>query len=139
MLFDKRYVDFGHPKDLDERAVFWMTRAKDDMAYASNRFRINQEQWRRIVWWIDVPTRSHFPSRVLCAGALLFRIGKRCPLSLNSAGITIPEIADHSISAYTEMFARIRQAFKEVVYVCYQVPLFNGCFNRPSLGQPPLA
>jgi len=33
VLFDKAYVDFGHLKDLDERGVFWVTRAKDNMAY----------------------------------------------------------------------------------------------------------
>ena len=32
-LFDKGYVDFGHLRDLDERGVFWVTRAKDNMAY----------------------------------------------------------------------------------------------------------
>jgi hypothetical protein len=33
VLFDKGYVDFTHLKDLDERKVFWVTRAKDNMAY----------------------------------------------------------------------------------------------------------
>jgi len=33
VLFDKGYVDFGHLKDLDARGVFWVTRAKDNMAY----------------------------------------------------------------------------------------------------------
>ncbi|PYK61930.1 MAG: IS4 family transposase [Verrucomicrobia bacterium] len=33
VLFDKGYVDFAHLRDLDERAVFWVTRAKDNMAY----------------------------------------------------------------------------------------------------------
>jgi hypothetical protein len=33
VLFDKGYVDFGHLKDLDERGVFWVTRAKENMAY----------------------------------------------------------------------------------------------------------
>src|SRR5882672_11184954 len=32
-LFDKAYVDFEHLKDLDERGVFWVTRAKENMAY----------------------------------------------------------------------------------------------------------
>ena len=32
-LFDKGYVDFGHLKDLDGRGVFWVTRAKENMAY----------------------------------------------------------------------------------------------------------
>jgi hypothetical protein len=33
VLFVKGYVDFGHLRDLDERGVFWVTRAKDDLAY----------------------------------------------------------------------------------------------------------
>ena len=33
VLFDKGYVDFGHLLDLDQRGVFWVTRAKDNMAY----------------------------------------------------------------------------------------------------------
>ncbi len=32
-LFDRAYVDFSHLKDLDERQVFWVTRAKENMAY----------------------------------------------------------------------------------------------------------
>jgi hypothetical protein len=31
-LFDKGYVDFGHLRDLDGRGVFWVTRAKENMA-----------------------------------------------------------------------------------------------------------
>ena len=33
VLFDKAYVDYEHLFDLDERGVFWVTRAKEDMAY----------------------------------------------------------------------------------------------------------
>jgi len=33
VLFDKGYVDFRHLRDLDERGVFWVTRAKDNLAY----------------------------------------------------------------------------------------------------------
>jgi hypothetical protein len=33
VLFDKGYVDFEHLQDLEERGVFWVTRAKDNMAY----------------------------------------------------------------------------------------------------------
>ena len=32
-LFDKGYVDFSHLRDLDQRGVFWVTRAKDNMAF----------------------------------------------------------------------------------------------------------
>jgi hypothetical protein len=31
-LFDKGYVDFAHLRDLDERGVFWVTRAKEGMS-----------------------------------------------------------------------------------------------------------
>jgi len=33
VLFDKAYVDFEHLCDLDKRGVFWVTRAKDNMAF----------------------------------------------------------------------------------------------------------
>ena len=33
VLFDKGYVDFAHLRDLDERGVSWVTRAKANMAY----------------------------------------------------------------------------------------------------------
>jgi hypothetical protein len=32
-LFDKGYVDFEHLRDLDGRGVFWVTRAKENLAY----------------------------------------------------------------------------------------------------------
>jgi hypothetical protein len=32
-VFDKAYVDFTHLADLNERGVFWVTRAKDNMKY----------------------------------------------------------------------------------------------------------
>lgn len=32
VLFDKGYVDFRHLRDLDRRGVFWVTRAKENMA-----------------------------------------------------------------------------------------------------------
>lgn len=33
VLFDKGYVDFSHLLDLAERGIFWVTRAKENMAY----------------------------------------------------------------------------------------------------------
>ncbi len=32
-IFDKAYLDFDHLGDLDRRGVFWVTRAKENMAY----------------------------------------------------------------------------------------------------------
>ena len=33
VVFDKAYVDFEHLSDLDQRGVWWVTRAKDNMKY----------------------------------------------------------------------------------------------------------
>jgi hypothetical protein len=33
VLFDKGYVDFEHLRDLGERGVYWVTRAKENMSY----------------------------------------------------------------------------------------------------------
>lgn len=33
VIFDKGYLDFTHLKDLAERLIFWVTRAKDNMVY----------------------------------------------------------------------------------------------------------
>jgi len=32
-LFDRGYMDFGHLRDLDARGVYWVTRAKENLAY----------------------------------------------------------------------------------------------------------
>jgi hypothetical protein len=36
-VFDKGYIDFEHLNDLHKRGVFWVTRAKDSMAYTTVR------------------------------------------------------------------------------------------------------
>lgn len=33
VIFDRGYIDFDHLADLDQRGVFWVTRAKENMAY----------------------------------------------------------------------------------------------------------
>ena len=38
-LFDKGYVDFEHLRDLDQRGIFWVTRAKENMDYVLGRCR----------------------------------------------------------------------------------------------------
>ena len=39
VIFDKAYVDFEHLADLSMRAVFWVTRAKDNMQFkVANRY-----------------------------------------------------------------------------------------------------
>lgn len=33
IIFDKAYIDYGHLLDLEKRGVFWVSRAKENMAY----------------------------------------------------------------------------------------------------------
>jgi hypothetical protein len=33
VIFDKGYIDYGHLADLNQRGVYWVTRAKENMAY----------------------------------------------------------------------------------------------------------
>jgi hypothetical protein len=73
VVFDKAYVDFEHLNDLDERGVFWVTRAKDNMKYravknlAKNKAGIIKDQIiclqikggakmrvRRVEAWVEV-------------------------------------------------------------------------------------
>jgi hypothetical protein len=42
VLFDKAYVDFAHLHDLNERGVFWVTRAKDNLQFKVARRRIKK-------------------------------------------------------------------------------------------------
>ena len=43
-LFDKAYVDYAHLCDLDARGVFWVTRAKEGMAYRVVKRRIQKRE-----------------------------------------------------------------------------------------------
>ena len=38
VIFDKAYIDFGHLADLSIREIFWVTRAKDNMQYAVEKY-----------------------------------------------------------------------------------------------------
>jgi hypothetical protein len=42
VLFDKAYVDFAHLYELDQRGVWWVTRAKDNMQYRVVRKRLEK-------------------------------------------------------------------------------------------------
>ena len=44
VVFDKAYVDFEHLNDLDERGVFWVTRAKDNMKVRCTKRLIRRRQ-----------------------------------------------------------------------------------------------
>ena len=42
VLFDRAYVDFAHLHDLNERGVFWVTRAKDNLQFKVVRRRLKK-------------------------------------------------------------------------------------------------
>ncbi len=44
VLFDKAYVDFAHLHDLNQRGVFWVTRAKDNLQFKVVKRRIKKPQ-----------------------------------------------------------------------------------------------
>jgi len=69
VVFDKAYVDFDHLNDLDERGVWWVTRAKDNMRFrvrrtlVKNKGKIVRDQMvqieggrviRRVEAWVEV-------------------------------------------------------------------------------------
>jgi DDE family transposase/uncharacterized protein DUF4372 len=48
VVFDKAYVDFSHLNDLNERGVFWVTRAKEDMQFRCVK-RLQKKRQGRII------------------------------------------------------------------------------------------
>ncbi len=75
VLFDKGYIDFGHLRDLHERGVFWVTRAKGNMDYEpvarmprskdekivrdeiirlADPYKAAPELMRRILAWVEI-------------------------------------------------------------------------------------
>lgn len=67
-LFDKGYVDFVHLYELHERGVFWVTRAKDSMAYKVLRRRLKKPAGRILrdeeVKLTGPLSRRKFPQRL---------------------------------------------------------------------------
>jgi len=67
-VFDKAYVHFGHLYELDQRGVFWVTRAKDNMAYHVCKKRIKRPQGailRDDEVTLTVPgSRAQYPQRM---------------------------------------------------------------------------
>lgn len=67
-VFDKAYVHFGHLFELDQRGVFWVTRAKDNMAYRVCKKRIKRREGailRDDEITLTVPgSRAQYPQRL---------------------------------------------------------------------------
>ena len=75
VLFDKAYVDFVHLRDLDERGVFWITRAKDNLQFKVVQRRIKTPEGKILrddEILLTVPrSRADYPRRLRRVVALV--------------------------------------------------------------------
>jgi hypothetical protein len=80
VVFDKAYLDFEHLNDLDERGVFWVSRAKDNMQYRTvkNLSTTAHSSVRRdeIVELTVVSTKARYPKRLRLVEATIEVDGK---------------------------------------------------------------
>lgn len=68
VLFDKPYVDFAHLRDLNERGVFWVTRAKNHLQFKVVQRRLKKPA-RKILRDEETrltvpPSRADYPQRL---------------------------------------------------------------------------
>lgn len=75
VLFDKAYVDFAHLHDLNERGVFWVTRAKDNLAFRVAARRLKKPAGKILrddeIRLTTPQSRADYPSRLRRVVALV--------------------------------------------------------------------
>jgi hypothetical protein len=80
VLFDKAYVDFEHLHDLNERGVFWVTRAKDNFQYRCVKRRLKRAESRILrdeeIICLTPTSRERYPKRLRLVHAIVERDGK---------------------------------------------------------------
>ena len=68
VLFDKAYVDFDHLHDLNERGVFWVTRAKDNLQFKVVKRRIKKREGKILrddeIRLTGPQSRQEYPQRL---------------------------------------------------------------------------
>ena len=85
VVFDKAYLDFVHLNELDERGVFWVSRAKDNMQYrtvkklstTSHRSVLRDE----IIELTGVRTSKRYPKRLRLVEAIIEVDGKEVAMT----------------------------------------------------------
>ncbi len=80
VVFDKAYLDFVHLNDLDERGVFWVSRAKDNMQYRTVK-KLETTSHRRvlrdeIIELTGVHTKESYPKQLRLVEAVIEVDGK---------------------------------------------------------------
>ena len=75
VLFDKAYVDFSHLHDLNERGVFWVTRAKDNLQFKVAKRRSKKPEGQILhddeIRLTGVGSRADHPARMRRVVALV--------------------------------------------------------------------
>ena len=75
VLFDKAYVDFVHLHDLNQRGVFWVTRAKDNLQFKLAKQRIKKPEGKILrddeILLTGVRSRADHPQRMRRVVALV--------------------------------------------------------------------
>jgi hypothetical protein len=75
VLFDKAYVDFVHLHDLNQRGVFWVTRAKDNLQFKVVKRRIKKPQGKILrddeILLTVSQSRADYPQRLRRVVALV--------------------------------------------------------------------
>jgi len=75
VIFDKAYVDYDHLNDLDERGIFWVTRAKDNMAFRCVKKLIKNPKGKilrdDLLTLSNVGSRRSYPKRLRQIKALV--------------------------------------------------------------------
>lgn len=114
-LFDKAYIDFQHLLDLTRRGVFWVTRAKDNMAYRVKKRNIKKRQGNilrdDVITLTGVKTRGHYPEVLRLVRAIVEVDGKQREMTFitNNFDWAASSIAD----LYKSRWA-IETFFKEI-------------------------
>jgi hypothetical protein len=114
-LFDKAYIDFQHLLDLTHRGVFWVTRAKDNMAYRVKKRNTKRQQGNilrdDLITLTGVKTRGLYPGTLRLVRAIVEVDGKPREMTFitNNTDWAASSIAD----LYKSRWA-IETFFKEI-------------------------
>ncbi len=114
-LFDKAYIDFKHLLDLTHRGVFWVTRAKDNMAYRVKKRNIKRRQGDilrdDLITLTGVKTRGLYPDVLRLVRAIVEVDGKQREMTF------ITNNTDWAASSITDLYKSrwaIETFFKEI-------------------------
>jgi hypothetical protein len=114
-LFDKAYIDFEHLLDLTHRGVFWVTRAKDNMAYRVKKRNIKRRNGNilrdDLITLTGVKTRGLYPDVLRLVRAIVEVDGKQREMTF------ITNNTDWAAASITDLYKSrwaIETFFKEI-------------------------